>query len=260
MMKQIGHYATLILVFASFTSCGPSSQETQRQEDKHRSDSMIWADSLAAYLEWVEREGASSGADSSKIPIIEEEIPKSGRLMCSYSHVMTKGTSDFVNVYVSIKNSESKILDTLKKIVAAQQSVGDTTSIKYLTNNNILLYKNLTIKLVDPDSAFIITNGHSNETQEVRDTRDNLWNWTVQPTTSNKEAILIVKITAETPDGIRENFDDQYLHLKIHIDDSRIFRRLRVWIQDHVNEVIVLMIIPFLGFIGNVWLTRKKRQ
>ena len=194
----------------------------------------------------------------------ESSVPKkkSARLAYNYSSEMKRNVSEDINVYVSIVNSGSFVKDTLMKIVAQQKNPGarkaNTDSI---VTANILLYKRIKVELIDPDAAFKIDSVYGNGWQDVDSIGDNRWRWSVKPLTDQPNAKLVIKVVAKTPAGAIEDIDDRTFFIKVEMTGPfQMFRTWWIYLQDHPELFLTVIIIPLIAFFGKRYFDRKKEQ
>ncbi len=190
-----------------------------------------------------------------------EPMKKQATLGYSYPTKMTRGLSSDFNVFVSLINNQSKVLDTLQKIVAKQMTDDKHSDVKHVMEaTNIFLYRKLKVELLDPDKAFELTPVHANSEQQVDEEGDNKWRWNVKPLTNTKEARLILKITAERPNGNSEPIVDETIHIRINIDEGQFVRNTWIYVLDHYEWFLTVILVPLVSFLGKRWFDRKKKK
>ncbi len=206
-------------------------------------------------------EPASEQVSSAKS---ETSVPKkkSARLAYNYSSEMKRNVSEDINVYVSIVNSGSFVKDTLMKIVAQQKNPSarkaNTDSI---VTANILLYKRIKVELIDPDAAFKIDSVYGNGWQDVDSIGDNRWRWSVKPLTDQPNAKLVIKVVAKTPAGAIEDIDDRTFYIKVEMTGPfQMFRTWWIYLQDHPELFLTVIIIPLIAFFGKRYFDRKSKE
>ena len=177
---------------------------------------------------------------------------KTATLGYSYPVKMFRGESKNINVYVLIRNQQSRVRDTLQVIVD-EQSIGDGDSVA-INITNVIWYKTLSIELIDPANDFSITPVH-NSNKQIIDTIDgNRWRWAIKTATDKKVTELILKIVAEKEDGTTNKFDDKTIHIEIQIDRN-IVRRFINYLTDN-PAVSVPILVSLFGFLG-WWIKRR---
>ena len=177
---------------------------------------------------------------------------KSATLGYSYPVKMYRGESKNINVYVLIRNQESRIRDTLKAIVNEQSSDDDDSVTINITN--VIWYKTLSITLLDPAGDFTITPVHHSDKQVIDTIEGNKWRWSLKTTTDKKITEMILKVVAEKEDGAIDHFDDRTIHIQIQIDRN-IIRRFINYLTD--NPVVsVPILVSLFGFLG--WYIKRR--
>lgn len=187
---------------------------------------------------------------------------KSARLAYNYSSEMKRNVSEDINVYVSIVNSSSFVKATLMKIIAKQKNPNThKTNTDSIVTANILLFKRIKVVLMDPESAFKVDSTFGNGWQDVDSIGDNRWRWTVIPKTSQPNAKLIIKVTAQTPTGAVKDIDDRTFFINVEMTGP--FQMIREWwiyLQEHPQLFLTVIIIPLIAFFGRRYFDRKKEQ
>jgi len=177
---------------------------------------------------------------------------KSATLGYSYPVKMYRGESKNINVYVLIRNQESRIRDTLKAIVNEQSSNDDDSVNIYITN--VIWYKTLSINLIDNAGDFTITPVHNSDKQVIDTIDGNLWRWAIKTTTDKKVTELILKVIAEKEDGTTDRLDAKTIHIQIQIDRN-IIRRFINYLTDN-PAVSVPILVSLFGFLG--WYIKRR--
>jgi hypothetical protein len=180
------------------------------------------------------------------------ENRKSATLGYSYPPVMRRKEVRNINVYVLIRNQQSRIKDTLKAFAAEQSDTNDDSVSINITN--VIWYKTLSITLVDPAGDFTIVPVHHSEKQVIDTVDGNHWRWTIQTTTDKKITQMILKIVAEKEDGTIDHFDDRTIHIAIRIDRD-IFRRFTYYLSDN-PAVSIPILVSLFGFLG--WYIKRR--
>ena len=180
---------------------------------------------------------------------------KTATLGYSYPQKIMRGKSKSINVYVSVSNPAGEVEDTLRKIATIQKEVVNGNDSVIVETTSIVFYKYLTVKLIDRDKVFDITQIHDNERQLVDTVNGNTWRWVIKTNTDQNVARLILKISAEKPDRI---FDDKDLAINVLIDNSGLLRRLWIWLQDHPESLLTLIIIPIFIYLWRSIFGKKK--
>lgn len=182
---------------------------------------------------------------------IESSKKRSAVLGYSYFKNMRYDETRSINVYVSVINSISKVIDTLREINSEipPSRKNDTASIitKSVITKNILLYKYLTVSLIDPDSNFNIKGIHDNDRQQIDSTADNSWAWSVTPKTKKSHVRLVLKVIAEKQDGSLEPFGARNIPIDISVDTG-IFRAIYLWLYSNPDKALAIVLIPLIGF------------
>jgi|SRR5688572_13320808 len=177
---------------------------------------------------------------------------KSATLGYTYPVKMYRGESKNINVYVLIRNQESRIRDTLKAIVNEQSlSDGDSVSINI---TNVIWYKTLSITLIDPAGDFTITPIHNSDLQTIDTVDGNWWRWSVKTTTDKKITEMILKVIAKKEDGTADRLDAKTIHIEIRIDRN-IVRRFVNYLTDNPGVSIPILVSIF-GFLG--WYIKQR--
>ena len=194
----------------------------------------------------------------------ETSVPKkkSARLAYNYSSEMKRNVSEDINVYVSIVNSGSFVKDTLMKIVAQQKNPNaHKANTDSIVTANILLYKRIKVELIDPDAAFKIDSVYGNSWQDVDSIGDNRWRWSVKPLTDQPNAKLVIKVVAKTPAGAVEDIDDRTFYIKVEMTGPfQMFRTWWIYLQDHPELFLTVIIIPLIAFFGKRYFDRKSKE
>ena len=177
---------------------------------------------------------------------------KSATLGYSYPVKMYRGEAKNINVYVLIRNQESRIRDTLKAIVN-EQSPDDDDSVT-INITNVIWYKTLSITLLDPAGDFTIMPVHNLDKQTIDTIDGNKWRWSIKTTTDKKITEMILKVVAEKEDGTIDHFDDRTIHIQIQIDRN-IIRRFINYLTDN-PAVSVPILVSLFGFLG--WYIKRR--
>lgn len=198
------------------------------------------------------------------LPKPEVSFPKkkSARLAYNYSSEMKRNVSEDINVYVSIVNSGSFVKDTLMKIIAQQKNPNThKTSADSIVTANILLYQRIKVVLIDPDSAFKIDTVYGKAWQDVDSIGDNRWRWSVRPLTNQPSAKLVIKVVAKTPAGAIEDIDDRTFYIKVKMTGPlQMIREWWIYLQDHPELFLTVIIIPLIAFFGKRYFDRKSKE
>jgi len=194
----------------------------------------------------------------------ETSVPKkkSARLAYNYSSEMKRNISEDINVYVSIVNSGSFVKDTLMKIVAQQKNPNKhKTRADSIVCANILLYKRIKVELIDPDAAFKIDSVYGSGWQDIDSIGDNRWRWSVKPLTDQPNAKLVIKVVAKSPAGAIEDIDDRTFYIKVEMTGPfQMFRTWWIYLQDHPELFLTVIIIPLIAFFGKRYFDRKSKE
>lgn len=177
-----------------------------------------------------------------------DALPRTGILGYSFFKKMKQNETRDIYVYVTINNPKSEVIGDLKDLNQDYIPVrrGDTASIY---TQNILLYRYLDVKLIDPDHDFDVVQVHDSGRQLIDTIEGNHWQWSITPRTYKKQAQLILKVTAEKPDGTKDQFKSKDISIEITLEYG-VFRRIWTWLMDHPERFLILLIIPFIGWIG----------
>ncbi len=174
---------------------------------------------------------------------------KSAILGYSYFPIIKRNETKDINVYVSIIHPESEVRSTLKLIVNEQTqhpiTKEDTSAIYTI---NVIVYKSLDISLVDPAGDFTITRIHPADKQQIDTINGNRWHWTINTKTDKKETKLILKVVAQKPEGVTEQFEDKTIVLNVQIDPN-IVRTFFNYLTDN-PKVTIPILVSLIGFIG----------
>jgi hypothetical protein len=182
------------------------------------------------------------------------EKRKNATLGYSYPPVMRRDEVKNINVYVLIKNQESRIRDTLRAITQEQAAKYDDNDSVSIEIRNVIWYKALDITLIDPAGDFKIVPIHNSGKQVIDTVRGNKWRWSIQTKTDKKETEMILKVVAEKEDGTVDHFDDRTIHIEIRIERN-IFRRFLHYMLDK-PEVSVPILVSLFGFLG--WYIKRR--
>jgi hypothetical protein len=227
-------------------STAPSSQDTMPYQN----------DSIAPVTM-----GQDTNARLVPPPLQINEPGRSATLGYSYYPHMKRGETKDVNVYISVRHPGSRVIDTLKVIVAEQndppQNKNDTTVIDTI---NVIFYKAIEVSLIDPAKDFEVVQIHNSNLQEIDTEAGNKWRWTITTNTDKPKAKLILKVVATKPNGITSRFNDKTISINIQLDRRTAWRKLIDYLYDN-PAVSVPILVGFFGFIGYLikyWLGRKK--
>lgn len=182
--------------------------------------------------------------------------PKSALFGYSYFKKMRRHEVRDINAYVSISNPKSFILDTLKAIVSEQINNLSDTSLVDIKMTNVILYKMLTVSLVDPAGDFTITPIHPSARQTIDTVNGNHWRWSVKTNTDKKQVTMILNATATRPDGTEDKFNARTIIIAVQIDQN-IIRRFFNYLSDN-PEVSIPILVSLIGFIG--WLIKYRLE
>jgi len=186
-------------------------------------------------------------------------VEKSAVLGYSYIPEMERYETKNINVYISVNNPGSFIVDTLKKIIKSQASDLPDTAVAALDTQNVSFYKYLEIKLIDPDSAFKITKIHSQDKQIIDSLMDNRWRWTIRALTENPQALLILKVIAERPNGNVERLQDINIPIRIKIvPPQNVIRKIWAFLGDNPEYFLTAILIPLAVYFGNKLFSRRQ--
>lgn len=182
---------------------------------------------------------------------------KNAILGYSYPGKIFRNSQKSINVYVSINNSTGEIKDTLKNLIRLQQEIIDGTDTTHIETENIIFYKYLKVRLIDPDSVFKITKIHDSDRQEIDTIVGNRWRWNITTDSDIPSATLILKISAEQPNEI---LNDKNIIIHIEVDNLTIFRKIWIYLIDNPNIVVTLILIPLIAYLGKRLLEKKKKE
>ncbi len=203
----------------------------------------------------VERPESPTPAGIHTIP-----AKRSARMAYSYCPEMKRNEAADVNVYVSIVNPTSVVVDNLMRIVAQQHNpTTGKSDADSIIATNILLYKRMKVVLIDPESAFKIDSVYGKQWQTVDSMGDNRWRWSVIPKTDAKAAKLIIKVVAETPEGVIKDIDDRTFYVKVKLTPPIVV--VRSWwsyLTDNPAMVVTVILIPLIAYFGKRYFDRKK--
>lgn len=196
--------------------------------------------------------------DTSIVILPIDIAPRSGILGYSYFKEMQQNETRSITAYLSIINPASKIIDKLNKINSdvLPERRNDTASV---FTENMLLYKFVTITLIDPDNDFTQKPIHNNNRQKIDTINGNSWQWEVSPKTDKTHTRLMLKVVAETPTGDENEFKSKNIPIDIAVD-LNIFRSIYNWIYKNPEKALVLIIIPLVIFFGNKLFALFKRK
>lgn len=187
---------------------------------------------------------------------------RSARMAYSYCPEMKRNEAADVNVYVSIVNPTSVVVDNLMHIVEQQHNPATgKKDVDSIIATNILLYRRMKVELIDPESAFKVTQVYGEQWQEVDSMGDNRWRWSVVPQTDAKEAKLIIKVVAETPEGVVKDIDDRTFYVKVKLaNPDDVVRSWWSYLTDNPAMVITVILIPLIAFFGKRYFDRKAKR
>ena len=255
--KTIAHSETHVQSVEHGLPLPPAAEVLPPQHTTKAHNVDVAALDTASMITESASEQVSSGKSEASVP-----KKKSARLAYNYSSEMKRNVSEDINVYVSIVNSGSFVKDTLMKIVAQQKNPSarkaNTDSI---VTANILLYKRIKVELIDPDAAFKIDSVYGNGWQDVDSIGDNRWRWSVKPLTDQPNAKLVIKVVAKTPAGAIEDIDDRTFYIKVEMTGPfQMFRTWWIYLQDHPELFLTVIIIPLIAFFGKRYFDRKSKE
>ncbi len=274
-------------------SCGTGSLEKARTE-KHKYDSIANMQKELATQDSLAN-AQNSGSDTiAKMPTIgndtlpktnnmprkllrpkpnSENIPqvnnnqKQAILGYSYFKKITREETRNINVNVLAINQNSKtdqlkvaLVNDLKEINKQINAEKKYDTASYFTRDNIFFYKYLTISLKDPANSFKIVSLHENDRQLIDTLNLNKWQWAVTPTTDLKTATLNIVVYAESPDGTPKLIETRIIPVTIAIDNMSVWRVIWLWLYDHPESFLTLIIIPLIIYFGKKLIERKKKR
>lgn len=211
-----------------------------------------WADTYTDSL--------SIGRNPAAVPAEPSSVKKSAVLGYSYIPEMKPGEIKNVNVYISATNPTSFIIDTLKEIIQNQViSNPKDTSIAVLTTQQIDFYKYLTVTLMSFDSAFAIKAIHDGDRQEISSLYDNRWRWTIKALSEEKEGLLIIKVEAETPEGVAKPLKDINIPIRVNVRTD-IVRTTWIFLTKNPEFFLTFILIPLAVYFGKRLFERKKAK
>jgi len=182
---------------------------------------------------------------------------KSGILGYSYPDHIRRSTSKSINVFLSVVNNQEEIRDTLKKTIVLQQEIVEMEDTIHLETTAVILYKYLTVTLVDPDTVFRVTQIHNKNRQLIDTLHGNKWRWNISTNSDRSSGLLILKIVSEGPNEV---LDDRNLNIHIDINNSSLFRRIWIYLLDNPAIIVTVILIPVIAFFAKRWLDRKKNK
>ncbi|WP_026770617.1 hypothetical protein [Asinibacterium sp. OR53] len=189
-------------------------------------------------------------------PPTEKIGKRSGILGYSFFKQMKRSETKNIHAFISIRHSESALRDTIR-IINAQEEPNKRNDTVSIFTQNILLYRYVDVRLLDPDHSFTIAQVHDSARQEVDETDGNHWEWAVTPNTDRKEARLILKVVAEKPDEPAEPFDSRTIPITINVN-TNIVRPLWIYLYDHPEYVFTAILIPVVAYFGKKIFDRRK--
>ena len=204
---------------------------------------------------------------------IPENVPqvdnnqKQAILGYSYFKKICREETRNINVNVLAINQNSKtdqlkvaLINDLKEINKQINAEKKYDTASYFTKENIFFYKYLTISLKDPANSFKIVSLHENDRQLIDTLNLNKWQWAVTPTTDLKTATLNIVVYAESPDGTQKLIETRIIPITIAIDNMSVWRVIWLWLYDHPESFLTLIIIPLIIYFGKKLIERKKKR
>ncbi len=199
--------------------------------------------------------------------LLVDNNQKQAILGYSYFKKICREETRNINVNVMAINQNSKtdqlkvaLINDLKEINKQINAEKKYDTASYFTKENIFFYKYLTISLKDPANSFKIVSLHENDRQLIDTLNLNKWQWAVTPTTDLKTATLNIVVYAESPDGTQKLIETRIIPITIAIDNMSVWRVIWLWLYDHPESFLTLIIIPLIIYFGKKLIERKKKR
>ncbi len=251
-MNWFKMYAWLVIILLIF-SCNTADM----QSPAGSSDSSSMADHSQNMPDTIlpespQNDTAKMTADTSSVSAPVDSIShitnKSRKAVFGYSFFKTiqQHETRNVNAYVSVLNSISKVIDTLKQINTSEipERKSDTAVI---FTKNMFVFKALTVHLLNAGDSDFIIKPFAEARQNIDSLDGNSWTWAVTPLTNKKNSRLIMNVVVEKADGSREPFSIINIPIDINLD-THIERTIWQWMMDNPKETVTIILIPFIIF------------
>lgn len=160
---------------------------------------------------------------------------------------------------MQINNSDGVIAGILDSINGEQNISNSPNDTFRVFTENIVLYRFLTLTLIDPKGNFEIKPIHDSDRQEIDLDEGNRWDWIITTKTSDKTGLLILKVKAEKPDRATTQFRDRQIPIVIEIDNSSVLRQIWIYLTDHPEYILGAIFLPIIGYFSKKLIERKKK-
>jgi hypothetical protein len=188
------------------------------------------------------------------------EVGKSAVLGYSYPERIRRKEVKNVNAFLTVNLPESKVRDTLKKITEKQLRQLQKDDTTHILTENLILYEEVEVQLIDPGSVFTITPVFP-ESQKVDTIRGNRWRWSLTTTTDQVFGDLILKVTVKNPNTNPERLEDHSFQITVEVDPPiSILRRSWLFLMDNPGVVVTVILIPLIAFFGKRYFDRRDKN
>src|SRR5687768_1641390 len=267
-MKKNSFFLFFLLAFVILLflhSCNNSAQNA---------DDSAMDTALSAPVETAETEVPSATennrpntADSSMLapPISEPdtvstfppEVGKSAVLGYSYPESIRRKEVKNVNAFLTVNLPESKVRDTLKKITEKQLRHLRKDDTTHIITENLILYEEVEVQLIDPGSIFKITPVFP-ENQKVDTIRGNRWRWSITTMTDQVFGDLILKVSVKNPNTKPERLEDHSFQITVEVDaPTSVLRRGWLFLMDNPGVVVTVILVPLIAFFGKRYFEKR---
>lgn len=187
-------------------------------------------------------------------PAATENGMKYGILGYSYPPSIRVGDSKTIHAFISVKFPESKVRDTLIKIVLSDDSRQKGDSIVMV--KAIRLYKEVTMTLACMDTVLTVTPIHPSASQLIDTVNGNKWSWDIYAKTADHPRSKL-KLTIATTGPA--SYEEKTLVINIKVE-SNFVRVTYDYLMDNPKVLVSSILIPVVGFFGGRYFKRRKKR
>ncbi len=242
-MKLCRLYVPLYIIILTGVSCGGGSSSSTKGTDDTSSEPNGSSNMMSLDTSMMMNDSLSHPKPSDKI---KETKIRSAVFGYSFFKNIEQHETRNINAYVSIINSISHVIDTLKEINADDLPERKNDTATVLTRN-IFVYKALDIQVINGGDSDFIIKSFSDSRQLIDSIDGNSWAWAITPRTDKLHGSLVMNIVAEKPDGSHEPFSVINIPITIIID-KQLNRTLWQWMMDNPEKVFTIILIPLIVF------------
>jgi hypothetical protein len=190
-------------------------------------------------------EAATAGPNAdtgTKAPV---PVLRAASLAIAYTPKMKLGETKIITVHVRVNHTLAQVKGDIKDIIKQQvQFVPQTDSTAILTMP-IKVYEYLKISIECDTADFRISPLTASSEQKLDTVAGNTWRWNIKAISPDKrQAELILKIDAKTPEGAAEQLLPVQIPVTIYFDFMDMIRGWLRYLRNHPEYTVPSVVIP----------------